>query len=211
MRVNGLRCLAAAMMAALVQVSLASQPGTLEKTELRTETKLIPYEKVYETSRLVSAGRTRIQQKGENGKLIRTYAVTLRNGKQVSRELVSTERVEPVNELVLIGNAGFQTSRSRFSVAKVMEVTATAYDTSPQTLPRSTGRTATGRKAEFGVIAVDPRVIPLGTIVFVEGYGMAIAADTGGAIKGHKIDVCMNSRREALNWGRRKVRIHILR
>ena len=57
------------------------------------------------------------------------------------------------------------------------------------------------------LIAVDPSVIPLGSRVWVEGYGEAIAADTGGAIKGHKIDVLMSSDAAARQWGRKTVKI----
>lgn len=60
------------------------------------------------------------------------------------------------------------------------------------------------------VIAVDPRVIPLGTKVWVEGYGEAIAADTGGAIKGNKIDVFIPTDGQARNWGVRTVTVKIL-
>ena len=60
------------------------------------------------------------------------------------------------------------------------------------------------------VIAVDPTVIPLGTRVWVEGYGEAIAADIGGAIKGYIIDVFIPSHEEALEWGRKTVKVHIL-
>ena len=60
------------------------------------------------------------------------------------------------------------------------------------------------------VIAVDPSIIPLGTRVFVEGYGEAIAADTGGAIKGNKIDVFIPTQEDALNWGRQTVQVTIL-
>ena len=57
---------------------------------------------------------------------------------------------------------------------------------------------------------MDPSVIPLGSKVGVEGYGYAIAGDTGGAIKGNKIDVLFSSKSEAYAWGRKKVRIKIL-
>lgn len=60
------------------------------------------------------------------------------------------------------------------------------------------------------VIAVDPNVIPLGTRVYVEGYGYAVAGDTGGAIKGNKIDVHVPTKEEAYNWGRKTVNITIL-
>ena len=59
-------------------------------------------------------------------------------------------------------------------------------------------------------IAVDPNVIPLGTKVYVSGYGVAIAADTGGAIKGNIIDVFLNTHEECMSWGRRQVTVQIL-
>ena len=62
---------------------------------------------------------------------------------------------------------------------------------------------------DLKVIAVDPSIIPLGTRVWVEGYGEAIAADTGGAIKGNKIDVFMPSKKQAYAWGRKKVTIKV--
>lgn len=71
--------------------------------------------------------------------------------------------------------------------------------------------TATGKKARRGIIAVDPRVIPLGTKLYVPGYGHGIAADTGGAIKGNRIDLCFDTRTEAINWGKRRVVIYIVR
>lgn len=75
----------------------------------------------------------------------------------------------------------------------------------------SHGRTATGRRAEYGVVAVDPRVIPLGTFLYVDRYGFAIAADTGRKIKGNRIDLCFPTHREAMRYGRRKVKVLILR
>ena len=60
------------------------------------------------------------------------------------------------------------------------------------------------------VIAVDPRVIKLGTKVHVEGYGYAIAGDTGGAIKGNKIDVFIPSKSRAYQWGRKNVKVKVL-
>lgn len=74
----------------------------------------------------------------------------------------------------------------------------------------ATGRTATGRRAEYGIAAVDPRVIPLGTALYVDRYGFAIAADVGRAIKGNRIDLCFPTHREANRFGRRWVRVLIL-
>ena len=70
--------------------------------------------------------------------------------------------------------------------------------------------TATGKKAGYGVAAVDPRVIPLGTRLYIPGYGYAVAADTGGSIKGNRIDLCFDTRDEAVKWGKRMVRVYIL-
>ena len=72
------------------------------------------------------------------------------------------------------------------------------------------GITATGAKATKGIVAVDPSVIPLGTKVYIPGYGVAIAADTGGAIKGNRLDVCYDSLSDALQWGVKTVEVYIL-
>lgn len=90
---------------------------------------------------------------------------------------------------------------------KEIEMNATAY--SPEE-PGLSDSTATGLKAQKGVVAVDPSFIPLGTRLYVDGYGYAIAADTGSAIKGNRIDLCYNTLQEALSFGRRKVKVKIL-
>lgn len=95
--------------------------------------------------------------------------------------------------------------------SKEMTVTATAYTAYCE---GCSGTTAYGinlrANPDMKVIAVDPKVIPLGTQVWVEGYGYAIAGDTGGAIKGNKIDVFIPSHDEAMQWGVKKVKIKIL-
>ncbi|TDL30435.1 DUF348 domain-containing protein [Jeotgalibacillus sp. S-D1] len=97
------------------------------------------------------------------------------------------------------------------SEGKEMYVSSTAYTASCN---GCSGITATGinlkANPDLKVIAVDPSVIPLGTKVHVEGYGYAVAGDTGGAIKGNKIDVFVSSQEEALQWGNRQVKIKIL-
>ena len=81
---------------------------------------------------------------------------------------------------------------------------------------RGYGITASGMKAARGIVAVDPRVIPLGTKLYIESldgsadYGYAIAGDTGGAIKGNRVDLFMDTKAEALQWGRRSVKVYIL-
>jgi 3D (Asp-Asp-Asp) domain-containing protein len=88
---------------------------------------------------------------------------------------------------------------------------ATAYDPGPVDNTRGwVGVTFSGERARHGIAAVDPRVIPLGSRLYVEGYGPALAADTGGAIKGLRIDLCFNSTREARAWGRKKARVWVV-
>ena len=79
-----------------------------------------------------------------------------------------------------------------------------AYD------PGNGKHTASGTLVRHGVIAVDPDVIPLGTRVFIPGYGEAVAEDIGGSIKGHRIDVAFDSHEEALAFGRRDLEIIIV-
>ncbi|MFD1851334.1 3D domain-containing protein [Oceanobacillus bengalensis] len=94
---------------------------------------------------------------------------------------------------------------------KTLSVEATAYTAY---CAGCSGITATGinlkNNPNAKVIAVDPNVIPLGTKVYVEGYGHAIAGDTGGAIKGNKIDIHVPTKDEAFSWGRRVVEVTIL-
>jgi 3D (Asp-Asp-Asp) domain-containing protein len=70
--------------------------------------------------------------------------------------------------------------------------------------------TCTGAPLRKGIIATDPKVIPLGKEVYIPGYGKAVAADVGGAIKGNRIDVCLPSRASVRRWGRKKLKVQIL-
>lgn len=95
-----------------------------------------------------------------------------------------------------------QPSRGRVVRTYTMEATAYTWTGS---------RTATGTWPSKGTVAVDPAVIPLGSELHVEGYGPAVAADTGGDIKGQRIDLYMESYEEAIQFGRRQVLVEMLR
>jgi 3D (Asp-Asp-Asp) domain-containing protein len=71
------------------------------------------------------------------------------------------------------------------------------------------GSTATGHEVRWGVVAVDPKVIPLGSQLYVDGYGEAVALDTGGAIKGNRVDLYMNTEEAAQSWGVRSVIVYV--
>ncbi len=103
------------------------------------------------------------------------------------------------------------------SKARVITCTATAYTSAADECgPWADGYTATGAKCEVGVVAVDPKVIPLGTKLYIETvdgsfvYGYCSAEDTGGAIKGNKIDLAMNTKSDCFQFGRRQVKVYIL-
>ncbi|PRS83525.1 MULTISPECIES: LysM peptidoglycan-binding and 3D domain-containing protein [unclassified Bacillus (in: firmicutes)] len=118
----------------------------------------------------------------------------------------TTKKAAPKKE-----TAKAESSSASQSVQKEMTVTATAYTANDGGI---SGITATGvnlnKNPNAKVIAVDPNVIPLGSKVYVEGYGAAIAADTGGAIKGNKIDVHVPSKSQAQNWGVKSVKVKVL-
>lgn len=177
----------------------------------RTEVKKIEGEVVYRFSRNLRPGQIKINSQGASGIEKILYSQVWINGHLKSEHEVSRVRTGGGVTEYLMGPAGFQASRGSgtFTRAAVMEVEATAYTPDAGRGAAATGITRTGRRAKYGVIAVDPKVIPLHSLVFVEGYGFAVAADTGGAIKGRKIDICVAERQEALKWGRRKVRIHV--
>lgn len=91
--------------------------------------------------------------------------------------------------------------------SRVLRVEATAYSSAQ---PGLSAYTATGTLCRRGVIAVDPKVIPLGTKVFIPGYGYAVAEDTGGAIRGHIIDVAFDTVAECYQFGRKHIDIYII-
>lgn len=90
---------------------------------------------------------------------------------------------------------------------RVLYVSATAYSAQD---PGNTPHTAMGTMVRYGVIAVDPDVIPMGTRVFIPGYGEAVAEDVGGAIRGNHIDVAFDTHQEALSFGCRNLEVYIM-
>ena len=101
-----------------------------------------------------------------------------------------------------------ETSRGLEEYSQVMGMEATAY------LPtdgNGEGITAMGIPATYGIVAVDPAIIPLGSRVYIPGYGEALAADTGGAIYGYRIDLCMENYWQAMDFGRRTVTVFVLK
>ena len=101
-----------------------------------------------------------------------------------------------------------ETPQGYVPYAQVLGMEATAYLPSDG---NGEGITAMGIPATYGIVAVDPAIIPLGSRVYIPGYGEALAADTGGAIYGYKIDLCMENYYQAMDFGRRNVTVFVLK
>lgn len=177
----------------------------------------IPFKVIKTVNSRLPRGREIVKKPGQAGIKIQTFQVTYLGGKEVARKLISSKIArKPVNQLVLVGSKRkVRASRSYSSATRLAVSRGTRYLIMWATAyapGHGCGyRTSTGRKAGYGVVAVDPRVIPLGTRLYIPGYGYAVAADTGGSIKGNRIDLCFNTLKEARNFGRRQVKVYILK
>lgn len=159
---------------------------------------------------------------GQNGVIEYTYQIVYENGIEVSKELVSQQYLsDPIDEVVEyrpedVWQLGVVPASRPTNYRKVATFTATAYDASPADNGCWAGKTSTGMPLVYGVIAVDPNVIPYGTHMYIESadgqyvYGYAIAGDCGGAIKGNRVDLFFNSRSTCNQFGKRPVNIYFL-
>lgn len=164
---------------------------------------------IHQPDSTLEKGVERIVEEGQDGSKLITVNVTFADGVEVDAKSISEKIIIPSKpQVIQVGTRDtVETSRGamRFSRTEIME--ASAY------LPTdgsAAGITATGAKARYGIVAVDPDVIPLGTRVYVEGYGVALAADVGGAINGNRIDLCMEDYSDAMRFGRRSVKVYVL-
>lgn len=187
---------------------------SLVKVEVKKEKEIqdINYDVVVEEDSNLDSGLEEIKQDGITGEKEVVYEVVYKNGKQVSKSVKSTKVTkEPVNKIVAQGTRKTIASRNGqlLNYKSVIYCESTAYTGGGVT---ATGSVPVRNPNGISTIAVDPRVIPLGSLVYVEGYGQAIAADTGGAINGNIVDVYVNSTDEAINgWGRKyNVAVYIL-
>jgi len=169
----------------------------------------IPFsvKKVYSDG--LRAGTVQTVVAGVNGSKTVHFEETFVNDKCVSRKKLTVTIKRPVQAIVKEGLRGIHLASRSATSRRTLTMIATGYSASENR--RWGGKTATGRRAVRGVVAVDPRFIKLGTRLYIEGYGIAIAADTGGAIKGRRIDLCFNTRAEAMKVGKKPVKVTILK
>ncbi len=169
----------------------------------------VPFNVVRHNDYTLPQGVERVIQPGINGVKRLIYLRILEDGVEVARKLLKTETIsKPQDKIIAVGrrSTAVPVSRGEYEVRSdgpVITAVATAYT-------YTGNNTAAGVSPHRGVIAVDPKVIPLGTKVYVEGYGEAVALDTGASIKGNRIDVFFPSREECVRWGRRSVQVQII-
>jgi uncharacterized protein YabE (DUF348 family) len=155
----------------------------------------IPHQTQYQYDATMAKGQQVVVQAGADGNIHREYKVRLVNGQETSREIASETRLEPTTAIVTVGTYVAPTPAPALApdgsqCAKTVTMWSTFYTAA--SAGGSTTRTGTG--VYKGIVAVDPRVIPLGTRMYIPGYGYALAADTGGGVKGNWVDV-------AYGWG----------
>ena len=201
----------------MMTISLTS---VTEKTVATTEP--IPFRTVERENKQLKAGEKRVVQEGKDGERTVISKEIYHGNTLIETKIAETKVITPATDKIIeIGTKKEEakapaaktsgTSKNVISgkeYSKTLKVKATAY--TPYD-PGCTGMTYSGTKAGIGTIAVDPNVIPLGTKLYVPGYGVGVALDTGGAIKGNKIDVCYMTKAEAYDWGVKNLTVYVLK
>lgn len=170
----------------------------------------IPFTTKQQFTSSLRAGIRQVKQAGKKGERVKTFLEVYKNGQQSQRKKIAERVTPPRQAVVLAGTRGMLASRGHFAGRRVLDMIATGYGPGARCNGRWANRTASGMRPGYGVVAVDPRLIRLGTRLYIEGYGNAIAGDTGGAIKGARIDLGYNTYREAVRVGRKRVKVLIL-
>jgi len=180
------------------------------------EQRTTSFETLWEADPELELDQTRMAREGQEGVRLERYAVTQVNGETVERELEdSWIQQEPLDRLMAYGTKvvlrTVDTPQGPLQYWRKVRVLVTSYSPSTAgTSPTASnyGITRSGKRATTGMVAVDPSVIPMGTSMFVPGYGIGVAEDTGSAIIGRHIDVCYDDHN--LVYWRRWVDIYLL-
>ncbi|MBE0465616.1 MAG: DUF348 domain-containing protein [Candidatus Desulforudis sp.] len=183
-----------------MEVSVARVTTVVEEQEVRTAHG-VERRPAYDMLK----GRTKVLAQGEDGVVRETWRVVYHDGDELRRELVSCEVLsKPRSQVLLVGMADtVSRGGQEIRFERSFQAVATAYT-------YTGNNTATGKPPGPGTVAVDPRVIPLGTRLYIDGYGYGTAMDIGRSIKGERIDVFFTTPQEALRWGRRTVNVYVL-
>ncbi|MDP3012911.1 MAG: 3D domain-containing protein [Candidatus Subteraquimicrobiales bacterium] len=180
----------------------ASQTATVQ---IETFNVAVPFKTVKEFDGKLSTNTAKVVAEGQKGIACLIYTSLCLKGKEVNKRLIAVKVLEePIDRVIKVGPRSLKLASRGNS--RVLKMKATAYTPGHN----CDTRTAIGLIARSGVVAVDPKVIPLGTYLYIKGYGKAIAGDTGSSIKGFRIDLCFVTLAEAKAFGRRIVEVKIL-
>jgi len=178
---------------------------------------VVSFNTTVKTSSSMPNTQKKVIQEGKEGERQVKTLITLENGKEVARQVLSdTITKKPVDKIVVQGTYPLMPVNrggDPIPYKRVFQSRATAYSAIHgigKTYTAS-GRLAVRNPEGYSTIAVDPKVLPYGTKVFVEGYGFAIAADCGSGIQGNEIDVFFDYRSEALKWAVKYVNVYVLK
>lgn len=170
-----------------------------------SEEVVVDYEVVYQEDASMGIGQMELTQEGSDGLKEEIYRVRYIDGEEEDRELIDTNVIEEVENKIY--NYGTDISLGDAPASyerKVSGVRAVAYhfDGNPPG--------AYGQPCTYGTVAVDPDVFPLGSLLYIEGYGYAIANDVGTSIKGNVVDVYMERYAQCLMWGAQRVNVYVI-
>jgi 3D (Asp-Asp-Asp) domain-containing protein len=148
-------------------------------------------------------------QKGYATILKQKVQITRHDGTEISRAiLLENKSRKPFFHLILFNKEGQPAIKYDFLRCRILKMRSTGYYVGEKTVPGTV--TILGHKLQRGLVAVDPQVIPLGTRLYVSGYGYAYASDTGSAIKGMRIDLAVKDKYEEAKFNRYDVPVYIL-
>jgi len=201
------------------------------REEWKEEFVEIPFTTEVRKSTQLAIGEKKVVQEGKIGHLQKTWKVFYVDDEEQEKIQISETVIEQpiaciIEEGTQLPSSGYQDAKVEngkiilpnghaISYTKQIDMSATAYTADYVSTGKHPGNpyfglTCTGTRAKVGTVAVDPKVIPLGTRLYIEGYGFATAEDTGGAVKGNIIDLYMNSSKEVYSFGRQKRKVYIL-
>lgn len=198
----------------LIINTISNKMEIIEKNEIK-KVKLAYTKKVVKNPKM-EKGTLKVVRKGKTGEKKVTMKVAYRDGKAISRKVASVKITKhPVNKITMKGTKKKAIASRGGSIVyrRAFVANASAYwagSCGKKAGSAGYGITASGARLKKGIVAVDPRVIPLGTWLYVEGYGVALAADTGSAIKGNRIDLGFATASQSINFGRKNLKVFIL-
>ncbi|MBS9350203.1 G5 and 3D domain-containing protein [Listeria welshimeri] len=206
-----------------VQVTYVDSKADKKKEQIKFNT-------VYKEDDSLNQGTEKVVREGKTGEKVIEYKVTFENGKEKKRDIIKENITSAKTDKVVVRGTKEKAVVSKIANAKPAKKVTTTNTSSHKSSSKapSNGKTFTMESTAYSgggvtatginlsanpgmkVVAVDPSIIPLGSRVWVEGYGEAIAGDTGGAIKGNIVDVYFSNESSCYSWGRRTVTVKVL-